>query len=333
MLNPTKFVSDCLEKKYKRPTITVMEGCCRKCHRGTPAVLNLKKNPINSLLEEGIIDPYQTINAFHLGSAYETPYFKNPVMNMNSKEIPCKYPGNCNLTCVICSSLIVNSDDVELDIWPGFKVHKACTALCLHPCCRKRLPTIPAYASPQRSSLMCDLHKDSNAFQKLSISALAPTSSTKAETVRKPIYPPPRPISLPQPQADPKKKTVAFDIPVKRTFSFKNIPKHQPKAKADKFDEKGRSVDILSFFSPPGQSRVAQAKIQEAALKASKREDAPRRFIRNKETGMIFGYWMGDQAYRIDTDPPELLFTESKAQYSSNIKFDFTPPVSSVRDS
>ncbi len=82
-----------------------MEGCCRKCLRGTPSGYNLQKNFIKH------------------------PYLRDSVINMKSEEKPCKYPGNCDLKCVLCFSLIINSDDVELDIWPGFKVHKACTRL------------------------------------------------------------------------------------------------------------------------------------------------------------------------------------------------------------
>jgi hypothetical protein len=338
MFEVKSYVADCLKQKYHRPCITVMEGCCRKCLRGTPAGYNIKKKPINELMDEGIIDPYQMASAFHIGSAYQTPYFKDIVINMKSEERPCKYPGNCNLTCVLCFSLIMNSDGVELDIWPGFQVHKACTTPCLYPCCRQRLPTLPAYLSLQRSTLMCDLHK---AFQKLTIPALP----------KKPIYPPPKPISLPQPLPEPKSCPLepksgpsepksgpsepksgpsepksGLSV-VKKTFSFKK----QPRAKADKF-ERGNNASILNFFpSPKADAKKIQDKIQETALAASKRDDAPRRFLRNKETGVIFGYWKGDQKFRLDNDEP-LEFKSSQypsyeKPYGSNITFDFTPPI------
>lgn len=309
MFDVKDIVCGTLARKYHRTSITAMEGCCRKCHRGTPAIYNLKKKSIPELMDEGVIDPYQTASAFHIGSAYQAPYFKNTVINMKSEEAPCKYPGNCNLTCVLCFSLIMNSDGVELDIFSGFQVHKACTTLCLHPCCRRRLPTLPAYLSPQRSPLMCDLHKKSNAFQKLLITI----------PVKKPICPPPRPISLPLPE--PKYVPVA---PVKKTFSFKK----QPKAKADKFERRD-NTSLLNFFHSPKLIKAADKKAQEAALAASKRDDAPRRFIRNKETGEIFGYWKGDQKFRIDNDEPlEFKSTSYEKPYGSNITFDFTPPIS-----
>jgi hypothetical protein len=53
-----------------------------------------------------------------------------------------------------------------------------------------------------------------------------------------------------------------------------------------------------------------------------------RRFIRNKETGDVFGYWKGNTAYHIETD--ELLFSnESKLSKLSNpnTKFHYTPPI------
>lgn len=308
MFDVKLFVGNYLQEKYPRPTITVMEGCCRKCLRGTPAGYNIKKKTFKDLMDDGDIDPYQLASAFHIGSAYQPPYFKDIVINMKSEAKPCKYPGNCNLKCVLCFSLIVNSDDVELDIWQGFKVHKACTSLCLHPCCSQRLPTLPAYLSLQRSTLMCNAHKGSDAFHKLTIS----TPETK-----RPLYPPPRPTRLPQPLPEP--RIVPPEPAAKKTHSFKK----QPKAKADKFDERGRSVNILNFFQSPASSH---AKKQEGALKASKRDDAPRRFIFDKETGVEYGYWKGDTAYRLDTDA--FLWKRTPFSPSSNIVYDFTPPIS-----
>lgn len=315
MFDVKAFVADCLRQKYNRPSISVMEGCCRKCLRGTPTVHNLKKKPIKELMDEGEINPFQIASAFHIGSAYQTPYFKDTVISMKSEERPCKYPGNCNLTCVLCFSFI-NSDGV--DLCSGFQAHKACTTACLHPCCKQRLPTLPAYLSTQRSNLMCDLHKDSNVFQKLSIST---------PIHKKPILPPPRQISLPAPLPEP--KVVPQLTPVKKTFAFKK----QPKAKADKF-ERGNDVSILNFFQSPNHGPNAKtnqnAKKQAVALAASKLPDAPRRFIRNKETGEIFGYWKGDQKFRFDNDEPlefKSQFNPQEKPYGSNITFDFTPPI------
>lgn len=315
MLDVKLFVSDCVGKKYHRPCITITEGCCRKCLKGTPTGHNLKKKSIKQLMDEGIIDPYQLASAFHFGSAYQAPYFKDSILNLQSEANPCKRPGNCNLTCVLCSSLIMNSDEVELSIWPGFKVHKACTGLCLHPCCKERLPTLPAYLS-QRSTLMCERHQDSNAFQRLTIRPLVPPS------ISRPLVPPSRPISLKPP---PEPRVVPPEPPIKKTHCFKK----QPKAKAEKFDERGKSVNILSFFGgATNKALPTDVKVQQAALAASKREDAPRRFIRRKDTGEIFGYWKNDQAFSTEDDQPLNFKSDfNRVPYSSNIKFDFTPPV------
>lgn len=327
------FVSDYLKQKYSRPCITIMEGCCRKCLRGKPVGYNLKQKSIKDLMDDGEIDPYQIASAFHIGSAYQSPYFKDSIINMKSEAEPCKYPGNCDLKCVLCFSLIVNKDDVELDIWPGFKVHKACTSLCLFPCCQKRLPTLPAYLSLQRSTLMCDMHKDSNAFHKVSIStATAVQERMEAMSKKKVQHHTPKPIKQPQPLPNPEIPNqpsgvliISSEPAVKKTFSFK---RPLGKAKADKFDERGKSKSILKFFETPKAAAAKAKKIaNEDALKASKTDEAPRRFLRNKETGEIYGEWRGDHAYHIETN--ELLFTRDKTSHATGrpVKFDFTPPI------
>ena len=53
-------------------------------------------------------------------------------------------------------------------------------------------------------------------------------------------------------------------------------------------------------------------------------EIPPRRFIRNKETGEVFGYWKGNQAFHIETDEP--LFPYEPKPINTNVKFDYTPP-------
>jgi hypothetical protein len=331
----SSFVGDYLTRKYNRPCITVMEGCCRKCLRGTPAGYNLKKKSIKDLMDEGEIDPYQIASAFHIGSAYQAPYFKDSVISMKSEPKPCKYPGNCELKCILCFSLIVNSDDVELDIWPGFRVHKACTSLCLFPCCQKRLPTLPAYLSLQRSTLMCDLHKDSNAFHKLSIStATAVQKSKEAAMLKKPVNPILKPARQLQPSDLSQPSGVLIitsptEPAVKKTFSFKKPLGKAGKAKADKFDERGKSKSILKFFHTPRADSAKERKaVQEEALKASKLDDAPRRFLRNKETGEIFAEWRGDSAYHIETN--EVLFMRNGSGHGPRVKFDFTPPISAL---
>lgn len=327
------FVSDYLKKKYHRPCITVMDGCCRRCLRGTPSGYNLQKNPIKQLMDDGVIDPYQIASAFHIGSAFHAPYFKDSVINMKSESKPCKYPGNCDLKCVLCFSLIVNSDDVELDIWPGFKVHKACTSLCLFPGCKKRLPTLPAYLSLQRSTLMCEMHKDSSAFQKLSISTATSVQERKeAMSVKKNAQTVSIECAKGQLQNGPERTAVGnvtvilSESPIKKTVLFK---KPLGKAKADKFDERGKSKSIFNFFQTP---RVAAAKeainIQENALKASKLDSAPRRFLRDRETGEIYGEWRGNDAFHIETG--ELLFTRCSNAPGLPAKFDFSPPTSAA---
>jgi hypothetical protein len=149
------FVSDYLECKYHRTYITVLNGCCRQCLRGTPSVHDLRRTTFRELMKSGEIEPYQIANAFFTGSDFHSPCFKTPVINM-SPEIACKFPGNCNLTCIVCQSLIVNHDEVEVDIWPGYKAHKNCTKPCIFPCCTKRIPTLPAYMG--KSKFHCDKH-------------------------------------------------------------------------------------------------------------------------------------------------------------------------------
>jgi hypothetical protein len=327
------FVADYLKQKYHRPCITVMEGCCRRCLRGTPSGYNLQKKSIKQLMNDGVIDPYQIASAFHIGSAFHAPYFKDSVLNMKSEASPCKYPGNCDLKCVLCFSLIVNSDDVELDIWPGFKVHKACTSLCLFPGCQKRLPTLPAYLSLQRSTLMCETHKDSNAFQKLSIStATAVQERREAMSVKKPAHSVSVECAKKLHQNRPEQTTsssvsmVASESVVKRTVLFK---KPLGKAKADKFNERGKSRSIFNFFQTPRAAAAKEARaVQDDALKGSKLDSAPRRFLRDKETGEIYGEWRGDSAFHIETN--ELLFTKSSTTHGLPVKLDFSPPISTV---
>jgi hypothetical protein len=324
-----KFVADYINRKYNRPCITVMDGCCRKCLKGTASGYCVKKRPIEGLMNEGIIDPYQIASAFHNGSVHYAPYFKEMVINMNSEEKPCKYPGTCELKCVLCHSLIVNRDDIELDIWPGFKVHKACTSPCLYPGCMKRLPTLPAYLSLQRSTLMCDLHKDTNTFQKLSMSVSSTLHEYKESITKNPqIF-----ISVKQPrppQLSSVSRIAQSEQPAKKTFTFKKPP---GKAKADKFDERGKSKSILGFFKTPGAEAAAKKRItvqeqSQQTNKSSNEENAPRRFIKKKETGEIFGYWKGNSAYHIETD--EILFTRTDTfnETSRPVKFDFVPPIS-----
>ena len=318
------FVADHLKRRYHRPCITVMDGCCRICLRGTPSGYDLKKKTIRDLMDEGKIDPYQIANAFHVGSTYYQPYFKEIVVNMKSDAAPCQYPGNCNLKCVLCFSLIMNSDDVELDIWPGFKVHKSCTSPCLFPCCPKRLPTLPAYLSLQRSTLMCELHQDSSAFNRLSVSTATAIQERK-EALNSIQKQPPCPMKHPElDNVDiPSEPAVKTPSQLKTTHSFK---KPAAKAKADKFDERGKSKSIFHFFQTPKAAEAkAKKKVQEEAIKASKLDDAPRRFIKNRETGEIFGYWKGNDAYHIETN--ELLFTRDTPMNCGPTKFDFSPPV------
>lgn len=318
------FVADHFKRRYHRPCITVMDGCCRTCLRGTPSGYDLKKKSIKDLMDEGKIDPYQIASAFHIGSTYYPPYFKESVVNMKSVAAPCQYPGNCNLKCVLCFSLIMNSDDVELDIWPGFKVHKSCTSPCQFPCCPKRLPTLPAYLSLQRSTLMCELHQDSNAFNRLSVST-ATSIQERKEALKLGLNSSLKYMKIPE-LSIPSEPAAKIPSQLKKTHSFKQ-PAVTSKAKADKFDERGKSKSIFNFFqTPKAAAAKAKKKIQEEAIKASKLDDAPRRFIKNKETGEVFGYWNGNNAYHIETN--ELLFTRDTSTNGVHTKFDFSPPVS-----
>jgi hypothetical protein len=68
-----------------------------------------------------------------------------------------------------------------------------------------------------------------------------PPNNPKTHQIHK-IYQEPKPTRLPQPPPEP--HIVVEPVKVKRTFSFKK----QTKAKADKFDEHGKSRSIIAFF-------------------------------------------------------------------------------------
>jgi hypothetical protein len=269
-----EFVSEYLERRYHRPTITVMNGCCRQCLRGEPSGYDLKKKSIKELMIEGEIEPHQIASAFYTGSAYHAPYFKEMVINVKSEEIPCKYPGNCNLTCIICRSLITKGDEVELDIWPGFKAHKSCTARCQYPCCPNFIPTLPAYLSTR--TLLCKSHAPEKIEPEIAVIEPKPSKTetfTPRKTFKKPIL-----------------------------------------AKADKFDEKGKSKSILTFLDA-SKKKVEVEKVQVVQP----------RLLKNKTTGKVFGYWKDGTAYHIDTDMP--LFQTKEV----STKFDYSPPSPSIQ--
>jgi hypothetical protein len=311
-----QFVTDYLETKYPSEKLAIINGCCRTCLRGTPVVHDLKRTSISTLIKSSTLEPFLTINAIHTGSAYHAAYLKDKIINVRSDPEPCHYPGNCNLTCLTCRSLILNQDGVEVEIWPGFKVHRACASPCLYPGCKTFLPTLPVYLGLQRAALMCEAHKDTDAFRKLSISA-APVSRA-GQTM--PVKNPPKQTKQPSPPAPPKLDLTPAKLeqPPRKTFQFKK----QQLAKADKFQERGKSKNILTFFhaqaSKPDKQTLA------AAVKATSTPGEERRFLRNKETGEIFGYWKGNQAYHIDTD--ELLFNRDKEPQGRPVKLDFTAP-------
>ena len=331
------FVADYLECKYPYSSIQITEECCKKCIRAHKSTkYNLENTSFKDLIERGAMEPHQAANAFHAGSAFHKACLKSDIISVKADGKPCKYPGNCELNCIVCRSLIEN-DGVELpDYWPGFKAHKKCVTPCLHPGCKSFLPTLPVYMRVERSEALCAMHANPKSQPKMiRVAAIKPSNPILVKPVTPQKYPnppqvnkmikiyqEPKPTRLPQPLPEP--RIVPEPVKVKKTFSFKK----QTKAKADKFDEHGKSKSIIAFFhsDPSNQSNPSNpfkpTQLQIQAVMQSAKEEPPRRFIRNKETGDVFGYWKGNTAYHIETEEP-LFSNESKP---TNTKFDYTPP-------
>lgn len=314
-MNVKNFVSDYLESRYNFPHVFITEGCCKRCLRGTPVKYSLEDTTFKELMENGAMEAHQAACSFSC-SKFRPGSFANELINVNSAPKPCKYPKNCDLTCIVCRALIEGEEGAELpDVWPGFTAHKQCLGRCAHPCCGKRLPVLPIYMFPQRSDLKCDAHKDTKKTPK------APIMHAKMVPAEPPrqIYQAPKPTRLPPPLQEP--RVVPPEPAVKKTFTFK---KPATKAKADKFNEKGRSKDILAFFRSPKQGETAEEVVQ--AVAQSAKEDPPRRFIRNSKTQEIFGFWEGDRAYHIETLEPLRMFNQ-REYIAPKVKLDFTPPI------
>ena len=314
-MNVKNFVSDYLESRYAFPHVFITEGCCKRCLRGTPVKYNLEDTTFKELMDNGKIEAHQAACCFSC-SKFRPGSFANELINVSSIPKPCKYPRNCHLTCIICRALVEGEEGAELpDVWPGFTAHKQCLGRCTQPCCGKLLPVLPIYMYPQRSDLKCDAHKDKRK-----------TPVLKLHTPREPpkmIYQAPKPTRLPPPPPEP--RIVPPEPVVKKTLTFK---RPATKAKADKFDEKGKSRNILAFFHAPTKQGETVEEIAQAVMQSAE-EDPPRRFIRNSKTQEIFGYWQGDCAYHIETGEPLPNFNKKpySAYTAPNVKLDFTPPI------
>jgi hypothetical protein len=307
MPSTTDFVANYIEDKYEIPHVFITEGCCKRCLRGTPVKYNLKNTSFKELMENGTMEPYQAASSFH-DSKFHAASFTNDVINVNSDPKPCKYPRNCEVKCIICTTLVENDEGTEIDTWPGFTVHKKCLGICTTPCCRKLLPVLPVYMSPQRANLKCERHQDKKESKQPPPKPLKKANPSPTQ----PIYQAPKPTRLPEPLPEP--RIVPADPPIKRTFSFKK----PPSAKASKFDERGKSKCILAFFHAP---ITEQEQIKQAVAKV-KQDDPTRRFLKNSKTGEIFGERRGGVAYHLVTG--ERLFTSDTPP--CNVKYDFTPP-------
>jgi hypothetical protein len=305
------FVSDYLESKYDFPHVFITEGCCKRCLRGTPTKYNLKETTFKALMEGGKMEPHQAANCFCC-SKFRPGSFANELINVHSDPKPCKYPRNCHLTCIVCRALVEGEEGAELpDVWPGFTAHKKCLSRCAQPCCGKLLPALPIYMYPQRSELKCDAHKDRPKKPPM-----------QAPRANQSIYQAPKPTRLPQPSPEPR-----AEPGVKKTATFKKAVSNAPKAKADKYDEKGKSRNILAFFHAPTKKKEEEQEVAQAVMQSAK-EDPPRRFIRNSKTQEIFGYWQGDCAYHIETGQPLANFNKKPSSYAPpSAKLDFTPPI------
>lgn len=340
--NATEYMIHYIEEKYKSNTIQIIENCCKRCLRGPTTIYDLRQISISDLISSGKIEPQLAVNAIHTGSAYHSTYLKDKIINVNSECVPCKYPANCNLTCVVCRGFIINRDEVQLDIWPGFFAHRACICACLYPGCKKFLPIPPTYLYLHRTVLMCEDHRSADALYKASLISTR-TGMTNTNNAQKPDTNRPCIENRTHQIATPKLSVQAGNErqegnpamnPVKRNEPIsRHTPQLQTKAsiitkrpkkqaKADKFEEKGRSADITSFFAAPlNKPRCKQ--------KAQTEDHEPRQLIRNKSTGEVFAYWKGNVAHHIETD--EVLFTRENKELTShprrNKKLDFTPPM------
>ena len=242
-VDPNIFVADYLENKFDHPKIFITEGCCKKCLRGFKVEYSLKDYSFRELFESGKMEPHQAASSFSC-SKFHAAGFTKEIINVNSPAKPCKYPNNCETTCIVCRTIIEGEKGVELpDVWPGFTAHKKCLSPCTTPCCRALLPVLPVFMVPQRFDLKCDKHR------MVAVKALRPVLKAHEppkETPREPpkamLFKPPTPTRLPQPLPEP--RIVPSEPPVKRTFTFKK----PSKAKADKFDERGKSKSILNFL-------------------------------------------------------------------------------------
>lgn len=331
-INATEYMTEYLEGKYPYEYLTILENCCQSCLRGSAVKHDLTKLSVRDLFKSGAIDPDLAINSIHTGSAYHSTYIKTTIIDprISREKHKCSHPGNCNLTCVVCRGLIVNGDNVSVDRWPGFSVHKACVTRCLYPCCQNYLPTLPAYMCLQRPALMCETHKSSDMLRK------APPAARveKRKPIPGPIVPAERPISLPQPPTEP--KIVPPDPPAKKTFQFKRPPQ---KAKADKFQEGGRSKDLRVFFgglnpvkksnptSDPKAGGKRLVKITGGGTMEIDLEGIPgRRYLKCKSNEEIFGYREGGKAYHILTGEELFQGDPSARAGVKPLKLDFSAP-------
>ena len=320
--DPKKYIATFLAQHYKGHSVQIVQGCCRKCLKhGQPIICNLSTHPWSRLLSDGTIDPYQTAGVFYPGSQFHNAHFKKPLLDLKAPELPCKYPGTCELTCLLCNNYI-DGPGIELKDWPGFKVHAQCTTKCQSLGCHRRLPDFPAYISYQRSHFMCEEHQLAKGMQGLSLGAITPTLVSQARKEVKEHPTAPKPVPLPAPKSalkspalqTPEKRPEMQNPPVKKTVQFKQPTR---RAKADKYDG-DRSKCIKDFFRSPAQA------IKELIPQP---DAAPRRFIRNKQ-GVIYAYWKGDCAHCIDTDT--MLFRSNSASgrrvSAPRCKLDFSPP-------
>jgi len=319
---PTKFVASFLSRHYKGHSVQVLRGCCRKCLKhGQPTIYSLATHPWSRLLEEETIDPYQTASVFYPGSKFHSAYFKKPVLNIKEPELPCKYPGTCELTCLLCNKFI-DGPGVELKDWPGFKVHAQCTAKCQFFGCTERLPDFPAYISYQRSNFMCDQHGKSlhDCMQGLTLTAITPTLVSARKEVKENHVAKPTPLPKPAAPIEKKPEQVKKTVHFKADSNFKSNYK-KTRARADKFDG-DKSKAITDFFLSPKAAKPTPPS----------REEAPRRFIRNKK-GEIYAHWKGDCAHCIKTDAVlfrSTNFSGRRVGSEPKCKLDFTPPQSLI---
>jgi hypothetical protein len=173
-------------------------------------------------------------------------------------------------------------DVVTAEPWPHLRVHKVCCIKCQHPDCDTFLPTVKRCLMPKQLITYCSRH------------------ARKPPLAPQPSPPAPAALQIPAPHP-PAAKTIA-------KATVKSKPTAAQLRRVDKLNPDRRTPSVAAFFADPAPPAPVGAPPDN------------RRFIRDKQTSEIIGYWRQGQAYNVLTNEP---FREREAVRT---KFDFSPP-------